>query len=70
MSTTARLPGMPGPSPDVVHRQEQITIAFVQVHQALAPVLELIPGKNSSISLTRMVSGDRVTVTIKPGADK
>jgi hypothetical protein len=65
-----RLPGMPGPSPDTVHRQEQITIAFIEVHRALAPVLEMIPGKNSSISLTRTVSGDRVTVSIKPGADK
>lgn len=65
-----RLPGMPGPSPDAVHRQEQITIAFVEMHRALAPILEFMPGKNTSISLTRTVSGDRVTVTIKPGADK
>lgn len=65
-----RLPGMPGPAKEVIERQEAITAAFVQMWNALSPLLAFMPGKNTSISLARTVSGDRVTVSIKPGADK
>jgi hypothetical protein len=70
MPENPRLPGMPGPSKDAIEHQEAISAAFVQIHQALAPLLTWIPGRNTSISLTRTVLGDKVSITLKPGADK
>jgi hypothetical protein len=61
---------MPGPPKEAIERQEAISQAFVQMWTALAPLLEFLPGKSTSISLTRTVGGDRLTVSLKPGADK
>jgi hypothetical protein len=61
---------MPGPSKEQIERQEAITAAFHQLWCALSPMLAYMPGKNTAITLTRTVSGDRVSVTLKPGADK
>jgi hypothetical protein len=61
---------MPGPTDEAIEHQEAITAAFISIHQALCPLLTWIPGRNTAIRLTRTVMGDKVTITLQPGADK
>jgi hypothetical protein len=63
-----RLPGMGGPTAQAIAQQAAISEAFHRIHEALCPALEILG--RGSITVSRTVAGDRVTVTLKPGVDK
>jgi hypothetical protein len=66
--TQTRIPGVPGAPAEAIAIQEEITAAFTHLHRALLPLLEFLPGPKASLSITRKVGGDAVTVAIRPGA--
>ena len=66
MSKDATLPGMPTRSEAALTQREQLTIAVVQLHRALAPLAEMLDSK-ASVSMKFKVAGDAITVGLKPG---
>jgi hypothetical protein len=66
MSGDAKLPGMPGRSEAILTQREQLTTAVVALHRALWPLAEFLDSK-ASVTIRRTVSGDMMTITLKPG---
>lgn len=64
------LPGMPGPTEDVIQQRQKIEEAIEQLHDALLPSLDALPAGDEaqgSISIRLRIKGDNITVTLKPG---
>lgn len=63
------LPGMPGPPPDSLARQERIRKALSVLHDAMLESLESLPTElDSAIRIRKVIKGDTVTVTFQPGS--
>jgi hypothetical protein len=65
-----RLPGHPGPPPEALEREEQISNAFVILGKTLQPILENLPRGSKSLTIQRKIAGFRYRVTIEPVEEK
>ncbi|HXA82128.1 MAG TPA: hypothetical protein VNY56_03420 [Methylomirabilota bacterium] len=66
MSDQPRLPGTPGRTDKTLERRAHITAAVCELHRAMSPILEILDSK-CPVTMKFKVSGDDVTVSIKPG---
>jgi hypothetical protein len=66
VSREPTLPGMPTRTEAVLTARENLTTAVVGLHRALAPLVEMLDSK-SSVSMKFKVSGDTLTINLRPG---
>jgi hypothetical protein len=66
VSKDGTLPGFPTRTEAVLTARENLTTAVVALHRALAPLVEMLDSK-SSVSMKFKVSGDTLTINLRPG---
>ena len=69
--TNPKLPGMPGPSKEVIAAHDRLHTAVAEVHRALSTIVEsLPPTARSEIKLRFEVMGDTLDISIRPKEEK
>lgn len=65
------IPGLPGKPPLAIARSEALDAAFIKLYQALVPLIESLPATADSVlTIRRMIRGDEVKVSFKPGKEE
>ena len=65
-----RLPGMPGPPPEILARREAVQNALKDLHSAMRTVTDNLRGQDGAqITFNEHILGDKIRVTITPGKD-
>ena len=69
--TSPRLPGMPGPTHQIIERHEAIQNAIRDLHSALLPILDNIRGQEAArFSFQQSMAGDKIQITITPAEEE
>ncbi len=65
-----RLPGMPGPPPEIIQRREAVQNALKSLHSAMRGVTDNLRGQvGAQLTFTETIFGDKIRVIITPGKE-
>ncbi len=65
-----RLPGMPGPAPEILQRREAVQNALKDLHSAMRGVTDNLRGQDGAqLTFTESILGDKIRVIITPGKE-
>lgn len=68
MPAQETLPGMSPRMKEAIKRKEQLDMLFTGIRDCLAPTVEGLPANGETkVSITKLIGGDIITVTYKPG---
>jgi hypothetical protein len=70
-SETPKLPGMPGPTKEIIAAHERLDSAVAELHRTLTAIIESLPPKGKpQIKMHFEVLGDSLDITVRPKAKK
>lgn len=70
MSKNATLPGMPGPQPEAVKMHIAVKKQMEALHDALLPIIEMLPGGHSKFIVCHTIKGTKIQVTVAPAEEE
>ena len=65
-----RLPEMPGPDPEAVKMHVAVKKQIQALHDALLPIIEMLPGGDSRFVLRHTIKGTKIQVTVSPAEEE